>query len=84
MESYEHDSWLHLQQCELIGEDGGFREIIVKDGCSTDAFLYQLQGSQNNQSFIGVKFFNYFFNFKKFKTETILFPNIWPLFHSNH
>ena len=48
MESYEHDSWLHLQQCELIGEDGGFREIIVKDGCSTDGFLYQLQGSQNS------------------------------------
>ena len=43
MEKYG-DSWLHLQQCELIGEDGGFQEIIVKDGCSTDPFLYQLNG----------------------------------------
>jgi hypothetical protein len=31
MEKYG-DSWLHLQQCDLIGEDGGFQEIIVKDG----------------------------------------------------
>ena len=40
------DHWLHLQQCELIGEDGGFQEIIVKDGCSTDEVLYRLQSSK--------------------------------------
>ena len=51
MEKYG-DSWLHLQQCELIGEDGDFQEIIVKDGCSTDPFLYRLQG----ESFLQKKF----------------------------
>ena len=51
MEQYEADSWLHLQQCELIGEDGDFNEIIVKDGCSTDPKMYQLQGGQNGESF---------------------------------
>ena len=50
MEEYG-DSWLHLQQCELIGEDG-FQEIIVKDGCSTDSFLYKLQEGQNCESFL--------------------------------
>ena len=46
MEKYG-DSWLHLQQCDLIGEDGGFQVTVVKDGCSTEQppFLYQLQGS---------------------------------------
>ena len=44
------DSWLHLQQCELLGEDG-FQEIIVKNGCSTDPLLYKLQGGQNGESF---------------------------------
>ena len=51
MEKYG-DSWLHLQQCELIGEDGGYQEIIVKDGCSTNQFLYQLQGGQHSESFL--------------------------------
>ena len=51
MEPYEHDSWLHVQQCELIGEDGGFQEVIIRNGCSTDKFLYQLQGGQNRKSF---------------------------------
>ena len=50
MEKYG-DSWLHLQECELIGEDGGFQEIIVQDGCSTDPLLYQLQEGQNSQSY---------------------------------
>ena len=51
MEEYG-DSWVHLQQCELIGEDGDYREVIVKDGCSTDSFLYRLQGGQNGESFL--------------------------------
>ena len=51
MDQYENDSWLHLQQCELIGEDGGFHEIIVKDGCSTDEFMYELQGGQKSKLF---------------------------------
>ena len=50
MEKYG-DSWLHLQQCDLIGDDGGFQETIVKDGCSTEQppFLYQLQGETFQQ-----------------------------------
>ena len=43
MEKYG-DNWLHLQQCELIGEDGDFQEVIIKDGCSTDSIFYRLNG----------------------------------------
>jgi hypothetical protein len=48
MEKYG-SSWLHLQQCKLVGEDGGFEEVIVEDGCSTDPFLYELLGGQNDR-----------------------------------
>ena len=61
MESYEDHSWLHVQQCELIGEDGGFKEVIIRNGCSTNEFLYQLQGGQNRKSF---SLINCFFKFK--------------------
>ena len=63
MGQYEDDSWLHLQQCELIGEDGGFQEVIIKDGCSTDDVLYQLQG----KSFLKKPIQNF-----KFQTVIIL------------
>ena len=46
MEKYGN-SWLHLHECELIDEDGGFQEIIVKDGCSTDPILYRLQDGES-------------------------------------